>query len=127
MRRAIIAAFLAACAAWVLTGPSAGAASSAPRAGIDWPQFRGIRAAGVADEFPVATEWNVETGKAVAWKTPIPGLGHSSPVVWGNLVCLTSAISGRKDADLIGGARPAPRQHQCSLAPLPHRPALSPC
>lgn len=103
MRRALIAAFLAACAAWVLTDPSAGAAPSAPRAGIDWPQFRGIRAAGVADEFPVATEWNVETGKGVTWKTPIPGLGHSSPVVWGNLVCLTSAISGRRDADLKVG------------------------
>jgi len=57
----------------------------------DWPQFRGPQAAGVSAE-AVATEWNGESGKNVMWKTAIPGLGLSSPVVSGNLIFLTSAV-----------------------------------
>ncbi len=36
----------------------------------------------------------------IVWKTPIPGLGHSSPVIWGDLLCVTSAISGKTEAGL---------------------------
>jgi hypothetical protein len=73
-------------------------AASAPRPGIDWPQFRGIRASGVAEGFTVPTTWNIAEGKGVAWKTAIPGLGHSSPVVWGDQIFITTSISGQKDA-----------------------------
>jgi len=45
--------------------------------GIDWPQFRGIRATGVADGFPLLASWDVAKSQGVAWKTPIPGLGLS--------------------------------------------------
>jgi outer membrane protein assembly factor BamB len=75
----------------------------APRPGVDWPQFRGIRAAGVADGFTLPSSWSVAEGKGIAWKTPIPGLGHSSPVVWGDALFLTTAISGQKDAGLKVG------------------------
>jgi len=51
--------------------------------GGDWPSFRGANAAGVADGFPLPAEWSVPGSRNVRWKTPIPGLGHSSPVVWG--------------------------------------------
>ena len=78
-------------------------APAAPKPGVDWPQFRGIAATGVAEGFPVPTTWNVATGEGIAWKTPIPGLGHSSPIVWGNLVCVTTSISGQKDAGLRVG------------------------
>jgi outer membrane protein assembly factor BamB len=78
-------------------------AASAPRPGIDWPQFRGIRANGIAEGFTAATTWNVAEGKGVAWKTPIPGLGHSSPVVWGDQIFITTSISGQKDAGLKVG------------------------
>lgn len=78
-------------------------ASTAPRPGIDWPQFRGIAASGVAEGAPLPATWNVAQNKNVAWKTPIPGLGHSSPVVWGDLLCVTSAISGKSEAGLKVG------------------------
>ena len=58
-----------------------------------WPQFRGPQGSGVADDQRPPVSWNVEAGRGVVWKTPIPGLGHSSPVVWGDLLFLTTAIS----------------------------------
>jgi outer membrane protein assembly factor BamB len=74
-----------------------------PRPGVDWPSFRGIRASGVADGYASPTTWNVPQGKGVKWKTPVAGLGHSSPIVWGDRLCVTTAISGRKDAGLRTG------------------------
>ena len=74
-----------------------------PRPGLDWPSFRGIRATGVADGFKTPTTWNVPQGQGVRWKTTIDGLGHSSPVVWGDRLCITTAVSGRKDAGLRTG------------------------
>jgi outer membrane protein assembly factor BamB len=71
-----------------------------PRPGVDWPSFRGIRGNGVADGFKTATTWDVPQNKGVRWKAAIPGLGHSSPIVWGNRVCLTTAISGKPDAGI---------------------------
>jgi outer membrane protein assembly factor BamB len=85
----------------VLEWPTA--AATAPRPGIDWPQFRGIRASGIADGHPTPAAWNPATGQGVPWKTPLPGLGLSSPIVWGDLVCLTTSISGQKDAGLKVG------------------------
>lgn len=71
----------------------AGAETKAPRPGADWPSFRGASAAGVADGFATPTEWNVPEGKNLIWKTAIPGLGHSSPIVWGDRVYVTTAIA----------------------------------
>ena len=78
------------------------AVAQEPRQGVDWPQFRGVRASGVADGFEAPVRWNGETGENVLWKTAIPGLGHSSPILWGDLVCLTTADSGQ-DAELKVG------------------------
>jgi outer membrane protein assembly factor BamB len=77
--------------------------ASAPRPGVDWPQFRGIAASGIAEGRPTPITWNVADGGNVAWKAALPGLGLSSPVVWGDLVCLTTAISGKKDAGIRAG------------------------
>ena len=55
---------------------------SARAADTDWPQFRASHASGVAERFTVPTTWNVETGENVRWRVPVPGLAHSSPVVW---------------------------------------------
>jgi outer membrane protein assembly factor BamB len=57
----------------------------------NWPQFRGPSANGVAAGSP-PTEWNGESGKNILWKREIPGLGHSSPVIWGDRIYLTSAV-----------------------------------
>jgi outer membrane protein assembly factor BamB len=59
----------------------------------NWPQFRGPQGLGVADDQHPPLSWDLETGRGVAWKTPVPGLGHSSPVIWGDLLFVTSAIS----------------------------------
>src|SRR5688500_4243090 len=77
--------------------------AATPRAGIDWPQFRGIRAAGVDDRHPAPSTWDVARNQAVRWKTAVPGLGHSSPVVWGDGLYLATSISGQKEAGLKVG------------------------
>jgi outer membrane protein assembly factor BamB/ankyrin repeat protein len=59
----------------------------------NWPQFRGPAATGVADGQHPPITWDVKAGTNVLWKAPIPGLGHSGPVVWGDSVFLTTAVS----------------------------------
>ncbi len=59
--------------------------------GANWPQFRGVDARGVSDETGLPDRWTATEN--VAWKTDIPGRGWSSPIVWGNRVYLTTAIS----------------------------------
>jgi outer membrane protein assembly factor BamB len=58
-----------------------------------WPAFRGANAAGVADGTPTAVKWNAATGENVAWKTPVPGVAVSSPIVWGDRVFVSTAVS----------------------------------
>jgi outer membrane protein assembly factor BamB len=62
-----------------------------------WPSFRGANASGVADGQGAISEWDVATGRNIRWKTPIPGIAVSSPIVWGDRVFVTTAIG--KDAD----------------------------
>lgn len=57
----------------------------------NWPTFRGAGARGVADAQDLPSDWNVATSQNVKWKTRIPGQGHSSPIVWGNRLFVTSA------------------------------------
>ncbi|HEV7396886.1 MAG TPA: PQQ-binding-like beta-propeller repeat protein [Pyrinomonadaceae bacterium] len=69
----------------------------------NWPQFRGPSATGVVEGHAAATNWNVEKAQNVRWKVEIPGLAHSSPVVWGNKVFVTTAVtSGAKDETRFG-------------------------
>lgn len=74
----------------------------APR-GTDWPQFRGAGAAGVADGAKLPDAWDGGSGTGVVWKTRLPGLAHSSPIVWGEQVFVTTAISSRSDASFQPG------------------------
>ena len=78
-------------------------AATAPRPGTDWPQFRGISAQGIAEGFSVPATWNAANGDNVLWTTKIPGLGLSSPIVWGDTVFISTAISGKADAGLRVG------------------------
>jgi outer membrane protein assembly factor BamB len=69
----------------------------------NWPQFRGPQAAGVAEGSPAAVKWDAPKAVNMRWKTQIPGLAHSSPVVWGNKVFITTAVtSGAKDETRYG-------------------------
>lgn len=63
----------------------------------NWPQFRGVNATGVADGQDPPLVWDVKEGKNIGWKTPIPGLGHSCPVIWGDRVFLTTAVGGNTE------------------------------
>jgi outer membrane protein assembly factor BamB len=65
---------------------------SAAGAAPNWPQWRGPGGLGVSDEKNLPTEWSPTMN--IKWKTPIAGRGHSSPVVWGNRIFLTTAIEG---------------------------------
>jgi outer membrane protein assembly factor BamB len=65
-----------------------------------WGQWRGPLAAGVAPKSDPPTEWS-ET-KNIRWKTELPGLGHSSPVVWDDLVFVTSAEKAGPKKPFIG-------------------------
>jgi outer membrane protein assembly factor BamB len=58
----------------------------------NWPAFRGTNIAGVSTT-AVPTSWNLSSSQNVAWKTPIPGLAHSSPIVWGDRVYVTTAVA----------------------------------
>jgi outer membrane protein assembly factor BamB len=99
----VIACALGLGAALASSSISGAGADSTPRPGIDWPQFRGIAATGISESGAAPSVWNVGKGTNVIWKTPIPGLGLSSPVVWGDRLFVSTAISSRKDATLKPG------------------------
>ncbi len=67
-----------------------------------WPQFRGAQASGVDDSAPLPVSWNVETGTNIRWQTPIPGLAHASPIVWGDRVYVTTAVKPGKSELKVG-------------------------
>lgn len=96
---------LVVCVAFPLTAAGADDAT-------DWPSFRGPRGSGVADGFPVLSEWNVDAAageiEGVLWQTRVPGLGHSSPIVSGDRIFLATAIASDGDAPLQVGRGGAP-------------------
>jgi outer membrane protein assembly factor BamB len=59
----------------------------------DWPSFRGPEGSGVSRHATPPVTWNLTSSTNVAWRTAIPGLGHSSPIVWGDRIYLTTAVS----------------------------------
>src|SRR5262245_37446171 len=64
---------------------------SAASASDHWPQFRGPNAGVAADDPALPDAWS--TTENVAWSLDVPGLGWSSPIVWGDHVFVTSVIS----------------------------------
>jgi len=68
-----------------------------------WPSFRGPQASGIAEGQNLPDRWNGTTGENILWRTPIPGLAHSSPVVWGHRIFVTSASSSDPKATFRPG------------------------
>ncbi len=68
--------------------------------GPNWAGWRGPDSQGVSSEKGLPTEWS--DTKNIKWKTPVEGLGHSSPIVWGNRLFLTTSIEGA----VVEGAKP---------------------
>jgi outer membrane protein assembly factor BamB len=57
-----------------------------------WPMWRGADGSGISPEIDLPSEWSPD--RNIRWKTPLPGRGHSSPVVWGNRVFVTADVEG---------------------------------
>lgn len=69
-----------------------------------WPQFRGPDGSGRAAGAPPPAEFDATTGDGVLWRVDVPGLGHSSPVVWGDRVFVTTAVTvGNDEQQLKAG------------------------
>ncbi len=69
----------------------------------NWPSFRGPAASGVADNQKLPISWDSAKGTHILWKTHIPGLAHSSPIVWADQVFGPKAVSSRPDASFKPG------------------------
>ncbi len=73
-----------------------------PVCGQNWPQYRGPQASGVDPSVALPTTWNIESGENIRWQTPIPGLAHASPIVWGNVVYIATAVQAGKSELKVG-------------------------
>jgi len=72
------------------------AASAAPE---EWPSWRGPRGDGTSLETDVPLKWSATEN--VLWKVPVPGKGHSSPIVWGDRIFVTSCDEAKKERLLL--------------------------
>ncbi len=85
-RRSLLLACVGMC--WVVWPATAFVAE--PDSAHQWGSWRGPLSTGVAPHGDPPTEWN--EAKNVRWKVRLPGGGHSSPVVWGDVVFVTAAV-----------------------------------
>jgi outer membrane protein assembly factor BamB len=65
----------------------------------EWPGWRGPRGDGTSTETGVPLKWN--DTENVRWKTPIPGTGHSSPIIWGDRVFVTTCLEKDQERMLL--------------------------
>jgi outer membrane protein assembly factor BamB len=63
-----------------------------------WPRFRGPNGTGIAADTNIPLRW---TDRDILWKTAIPGVGHSSPIVWGEHIFVQSASKDGKERLLL--------------------------
>jgi outer membrane protein assembly factor BamB len=64
---------------------------------LQWPSYRGYYASGVLDNTGLPESWDIETGENILWNYEVPGLGLSSPVIWGDKLFITTAVSKEDD------------------------------
>jgi outer membrane protein assembly factor BamB len=65
----------------------------------NWPGWRGPRGDGTSNEANLPLNWSESNN--IRWKTPIPGKGHSSPIIWGDRVFVTTCIEDKGERVLI--------------------------
>ena len=76
----------------------------------NWPRFRGPDGTGIIENQDLPEDWNVASGHNVLWRVSLPGLAHSSPIVWGDrayvITCVANgAVSfGTGDSGVVGSA-----------------------
>jgi outer membrane protein assembly factor BamB len=72
-------------------------------AGEGWPGFRGPGGSGASAGEAAPVRWSLQTGENVRWKRRIPGLAHSSPVVWKGRLFITTAVREQGEGELKVG------------------------
>jgi outer membrane protein assembly factor BamB len=95
--------------------PILAAVLTAVVAAEEWPRFRGSSAGVAADDPALPDSWSATTN--VAWKVPIPGIGWSSPVVWGDHVFLTTVVNTTQQE----APKPGFYLGDWPASPAPHR------
>ncbi|MEE3370485.1 MAG: PQQ-binding-like beta-propeller repeat protein [Planctomycetota bacterium] len=91
-----------------------------------WDRFRGPDGRGITVDQNIPDEWDVASRRSVVWKTNLPGLAHSSPIVWGQHVFVTTAeTAGEKPLFQRGDISEAaatqdPFEHAWKLICLDH-------
>ena len=68
-----------------------------------WTAYRGRFSSGVLDNANLPETFNLSKMVNIKWKIGIPGLGLSSPVIWGNKLFITSAVSQEDKAGFKPG------------------------
>lgn len=68
-----------------------------------WPMYRGYFASGIFDDANLPDFWDVENSVNIKWTADLPGLGLSSPVIWGDKLFITTAISKNDSTGLKPG------------------------
>lgn len=69
--------------------------------GENWPGWRGPRGDGASRETGIPVRWNGQTGENIVWKTPLPGRGHSSPVIWEDRLFVTACVESDQSRILL--------------------------
>ncbi|WP_346927912.1 PQQ-binding-like beta-propeller repeat protein [uncultured Arthrobacter sp.] len=77
-------------------------------AGPNWPAFRGPAGDGHSDAAALPLRW--AEGKNVVWKTPIPGRGASTPIIWGDQIFLITAVKTDREIEQPPEPEPTPEQ-----------------
>jgi hypothetical protein len=65
----------------------------------NWPGWRGAKTDGISSDRALPIKWS--TNENVRWRAPLPERGNSSPIVWGDRVFVTQAISGDNRRTII--------------------------
>ena len=68
-----------------------------------WPRWRGPSGQGLANGNDYPDTWSATEN--IVWKTPVPGRGNSSPIVWGDRIFLTTAYGGGERFSLLAFRR----------------------
>jgi hypothetical protein len=68
----------------------------------NWPQFRGPQASGLDTNDTAPVTWDVEKHENIRWEASVPGLAHSSPIIWGDRVYVTTAVRPGKAELKVG-------------------------
>jgi len=96
------------------------ALSSAPLTAQEWTRFRGPNGTGISPAKGIPVTW---TEADFRWRVPIPGDGHSQPVIWGDRIFQTSSLQAGKERALFCLQKSDGKELWSQKYPLPtHRP-----